>query len=197
MIKGEQPTTTGEIKIVPPIGEQVEQKFINYGELDKEDKDDESPMPFNNPVVPVNLDTIRQNALDINAPKKEKGTQAAADLDSLLNLQNISIGPSGGHIPGENEFLTPAEEIVKKDTMTQDKIEAKKDYFKSADFIPNLPTNTMPDSDMSTSSNYTINEAMQKIRDLVSELKTHGIKIESNEMTFENSNQIIINIDKQ
>ena len=58
------PETTsnyGEIKIVPPQGEEMPQKFINYGEIGKEE-DSEPPMQFNNPNPPVDLNSIRQNS---------------------------------------------------------------------------------------------------------------------------------------
>ena len=54
---------------------------------------------------------------------------------------------------------------------------------------------------LSTSSNnsnekYTLEEATDKIRDLVEDLKEHGINITTDEMDFEKSYQIIIKIDK-
>ena len=43
---------------------------------------------------------------------------------------------------------------------------------------------------------YTIDEATTKIRDLVNDLKEHGIDVKTDEMNFEKSFQIIIKIDK-
>ena len=45
-------------------------------------------------------------------------------------------------------------------------------------------------------SEYTTEEAMNKIREVVSELEKHGIKIKTDEMNFDKSYQIIIKIDK-
>jgi len=43
---------------------------------------------------------------------------------------------------------------------------------------------------------YTIEEATNKIRELINDLKDHGIKATSDEMNFEKSYQIIIKLDK-
>ena len=48
-----------------------------------------------------------------------------------------------------------------------------------------------------TTSNYTIEQATDKIRELVTDLKEHGIIINTDEMNFEKSYQIIIKIDKK
>ncbi len=197
-IPEEQPSTYGQVRIVPPVGEQQLEtpKFINYGEIDDEEDDDtEPPMQFINTSTPVDLNTLRENAMDINVPKTEK-TGPTADLDSLLNLQNMAAGPAVGNIPGTNPYLTPAEEIVKTDAQKPVQKEAVADYFKSADFIPNIPATTMGIPEIAISSNYTIDGAMKKIRDLIIDLQAHGLSVTSDEMNFENSNQIIIKIDK-
>lgn len=192
----EEKSTYGEIRIVPPAGEEPAPKFINYGEIDKEDDDDtEPPMQFNNPVTMTDLNSIRENAIDINAPKTETNN-STADLDSLLNLQNMAVGPAVGNIPGSNQFLSPAEEIVKTDAAMPIQQEKAADYFKTADFIPNIPTPTIENSQNEEKSNSNIDDAMKKIRELVTDLKANGISIESDEMNFENSYQIIIKIDK-
>ena len=45
--------------------------------------------------------------------------------------------------------------------------------------------------------NYTIEEATEKVRNLVKDLKDHGINIDTDEMNFEKSYQIIIKIYKE
>ena len=193
------PSEYSEIRVVPSIGEQTPQhpaKFINYGEIDDEEdeEDTEPPMQFINTSVPIDLNSIRENATDINIQKQEK-TGPTADLDSLLNLQNMSIGPAVGNIPGTNPYLSPAEEIVKTDNNKVPRQVKSEDYFKSADFIPNIPSRTIGIPEISV-TNYSIDGAMKKIRDIVEDFKNHGISIESDEMNFENSYQIIIKIDK-
>ena len=57
-------------------------------------------------------------------------------------------------------------------------------------------SNTSNDVSME-SSVYTIDEATDKIRKLVEDLKSHGIKINSDEMNFGKTYQIILKIDKE
>lgn len=192
------PETTsnyGEIKIVPPEGEELPQKFINYGEIGKENEDSEPPMQFNNPNPPMDLNSIRQNSVDINTPLTENNSPSA-DLDGLLNLQNMAAGPSVGNIPGTNKFLSPAEEIVKTDEIKPPVQEKAADYFKAADFIPNIPTPNVKFPENTGVNTNNIDNAMQKIRDLVTELKSNGISVTIDEMNFENSFQVIIKLDK-
>lgn len=196
----------GEIKIVPPTGTVPEssQKFINYGEIDKQDDDDDDtdpPMAFNDINAHQDLDALRDNAMDISTPKKiENNNAPTADLDSLLNLQNMAMGPAVGNISGMNEFRTPAEAIVKKDEIETPQPKVA-DYFKKPDFVPQSVTNPMvmeqgiPEMPI-PSRKYSIDDAMKKIKDLVTDLKEHGISIHADEMNFENSFQVIIKLDK-
>lgn len=197
-IPEDKPAGYGEVRIVPPVGEEEQQpnKFINYGEIDdEEDEDSEPPMQFHNTSEPIDLNDLRQNAMDINV-SSEQQSGPTADLDSLLNLSNMAAGPAVGNIPGTNQYLTPAEEIVKTDAQKEPEKEKTADYFKSADFIPNIPTTTMGIPEIVPSNDYTNDIAMKKIRDLVNDLKEHGISIQLDEMNFENVHQIIIKIDK-
>lgn len=199
-----EPTSFNEVSSVPPIVDintipstntlSEQSKFINYGEIDDDD-DDEEPMQFNNPVAPMDLNSIRNNAVDISAPKEEK-KMPSADLDSLLNLQNLGAGPSVGNIPGTSAFLTPAEEIVKTDATKVMPQEKAADYFKTADFIPNIAATNMGIPEMTIKTEYNVDSAMKKLRDTISELKSSGISIQADEMNFDNSYQIIIKVDK-
>ena len=199
-----QPSTFNEKTTVPPIVDinkvaspsllSDASKFINYGELDDDD-DDSEPMQFNNPVAPVDLNSIRNNAVDINAPKEET-KMPSADLDSLLNLQNLGAGPAVGNIPGTSSFLSPAEEIVKTDSTKIIPTEKTADYFKMPDYIPEMATTNMVVPEMPTKKEYNVDSAMKKLRDTISELKLNGISIQADEMNFDNSYQIIIKVDK-
>lgn len=196
------PSVPGFTAQAPSTPAQPEtSKFINYGEIDDDDDDDEPPMQFNNPVTPIDVNSIRNNSIDIGTPKEEKSLPSA-DLDSLLNLQNMSAGPASGTIPGANPFLSPAEEIVKTDSTKPVPKEKAADYFKTADFIPTVPNvsnfaaGNLGISEISSPANYSPETAMQKLRDAISELKVHGVAVHADEMNFENSYQIIIKIDK-
>lgn len=192
----EEPSKYGEIKIVPPIGDMQEtssQKFINYGEIDDDDDDaEENQREFNNIAAPIDLNNIRNTAMDINGPKEDKPLPSA-DLDSLLNLQNMSAGPASGVIPGANPFLSPAEEIVKTDATAPNHQKQTADYFKTVDIIPNIPASNY---EMTMMGKYNIEEAMNKIRSTITDLKEHGIAVKTDEMNFDDSYQIIIKIDK-
>jgi len=211
----EETSNYGKVVIAPPEGEEMPtNKYINYGEIGKEE-DDEEEVAFDLPQVsPVDVNQIKENATDINVDNKK-----TADLDNLLNL-NLSQSPVGG------DFITPAEKIVKTDPIIANETS---DYFQTPDLssvsMPTSPvepattiSSVTPDSDASNSifsiedsqpqtppsppiapiatGNYTIEEATNKIRDLVGDLKNHGIKVTTDEMDFEKSYQVIIKIDK-
>ena len=191
----EEKSTYGEIKIVPPIGEEapMEPKFINYGEIEIEEEGEGEPLEFNNNQTFIDINDIKDNAIDINkAPTSENNT--TADLDSLLNLQNMTSGPANGFIPGENKFLNPAEEIVKNDELEASNENKQDDYFKTADFIPTVNSN-IPETTIA-STNYNSSEAIENIRTLIKEMKEKGLSIEANELDFEKSYQVIIKLDK-
>ena len=77
----------GKVTIAPPEGEGDDTpmgKFINYGELEKEDNDDDDGgMPLM-PTPLINPDEIRKEATDIPT------NNSSADLDKLLNLSSIN-----------------------------------------------------------------------------------------------------------
>lgn len=237
----------GQIKIAPPAGEEEHQpRFINYGEI-QDDDEEETPIGGINPdstQYTPNIKDIKENAVDINAPKKEP----TADLDSLLNLNAASSGNSN---PEEHyKFITPAEEIVKTDASKANKIK-NEDYFKTPDLIPvdlpsevhtsketktvslseieeksktpqktqasqalhdsrydkktlnntNLNTTLFGDvqrPDFTTKRNdqFTVQQSIDMIRNLVEELNRHGVKAEIDEMNFSKSYQIIVKLDK-
>lgn len=187
----------GKVTIAPPEGEDMPtNKFINYGEINDEDDDEDDggntlDVPTSIPSIDINA--VKENSKDINT------STSGADLDSLLNIS----GPSSDSLT--NNFITPAEKIVKTDPLEQEKTE--EDYFKTPDLTSiNLPEisnpmnndlfNTTEPNEESSSSNYTIEQATEKIRELVSDLKDHGIKVNTDEMNFEKSYQIIIKLDK-
>lgn len=201
----------GKITIAPPEGEEMpnKPKFINYGEINDDDNDDSGQeLNFNQNIAPIDINEVKSNTADINTPANN--ASPTADLDSLLNINNSSvpIDPS----TGENfKFITPAEEIVKTDA-NKAKNEKVEDYFKTPDLVSvELPSEiqTTGTSNVSLSSildqppvikensnKYSIEEASNKIKQLVDDLKSHGVPINTDEMDFEKSYQIIIKIDK-
>lgn len=192
----EDKSNYGKVTIVPPEGEDMPvSKFINYGEIDNEDEGDEgeenslSIPPTFSPISSIDVNKIKSSSEDIN------NTSTGADLDSLLNI-NGSLNESS-----QDNFITPAEKIVKTDSID---INQQEDYFKTPDlssinlseidYSSNLKADLIKNED--SKSKYSIEEATKKIRDLIEEIKETGIKINTDEMNFEKSYQIIIKIDK-
>ena len=185
----------GKVTIAPPEGEDMPMgKFINYGEVGKEEDEEETTNLDMPPVtMSVDMDKVKENTTNINKP-----SSGGADLDSLLNLGNPTSS-----IP-TNQFITPAEKIVKTDS-GDNFVEKTSDYFNKADFS----SIDMPETRINTSNNnrfvssitgmgpYTIEEAKIKIKELITDLQNHEIKVKTDEMNFEKSYQIIIKIDKK
>ena len=192
----------GEVKIVPPMNDQSENKFINYGEIDKEEVEEPKDTYFNKvEVQPVNVSTIKENAMDIKA----KTSEPAADLDSLLNIQNVRPAQGASFVTkAKDQYLTPAEAIVKGEQHEEE----QKDYFK----IPNMSaTGVSLDSNPAASApvsilnipapvqektTYTIDDVTNKIREVVKDLESHGVKVTFDEMNFDTAYQVIIKVDK-
>ena len=210
----------GKVTIAPPEGEDMPMgnKFINYGELDKEEDEEEdggNTLDMPPAVTSIDINKAKEEAEDINM------NSSGGDLDSLLNLGNpTSSKPS-------NQFITPAEKIVKTDP-GEEPVEKTSDYFKmpeelrsinndavinpmdnnmfisstdstSSDNDTTLPTiqeETKEEEKEETTDTYTVEQASAKIKELVTDLKEHGINIKTDEMNFEKSYQIIIKIDK-
>ena len=88
----------------------------------------------------------------------------------------------------------------------QNKENKSKDYFSTADLsalnIPQETSNIVPINNGMipisnvAEENYTIEQATEKIRELVNDLKEHGVNINTDEMNFEKSYQIIIKLYK-
>lgn len=130
----EDTSNYGQIKIAPPEGEESSQplKFINYGEINEDDNDDDDEPTggFNflsNQDTP-SIEEIKANSADIHATS----SKPTADLDNLLNIPNPTAESQESSEP--YRFVTPAEEIVKTDAKkaSQEKVE---DYFKTPDLI--------------------------------------------------------------
>ena len=194
----EETSNYGKVVIAPPTNpddedpegeEKTMDKFINYGENNKEQN---IGMGMNGAglldVIPsINVNEVRQNATDI------KAASSGAAIDNLLNIPTS----------------TPP-------TMSKEEKAEKEDYFSSPELasikientsLPeqnNLSPSILPSIDStpiglgeSTTGNYTIEEATKKIKQTIEDLKNHGVSINADEMNFPKSYQIIIKIDKE
>ncbi len=162
-------------KVVPPT-ETEGNKFLNFENVDDDEGETEEleePMNFNDIKEPVDVNKLKKQAEDI------KPVQTSNNLDSLLNI----------NVPGPKVYNSHAEKAINEGfTPVQ---ESKKDYFAAPDFSTiDLPTVAEP-------AVYTVDDAMNKIRDLVRDLESHGISVHKDEMNFERTFQVIIKIDKK
>ena len=190
----------GKVTIAPPDegnSEEEQHKFINFGEIKKAEQEEENKNTFTekNEVQKIDITSITENAENIN--NNDIGNAA---LDSLLSFGNPSVPNTKAD---NNGFITPAEKIVKNDEqLANTSVDESSDYFKTPDLVSlQLPQavinpNVQNTGTASSESNYTVEEAMDKIRKLTDELRTHGIKINTDEMNFDKNYQIIIKIDK-
>ena len=171
-------------------------RFVNF--RNNED-DDDLELPAS--LTPKSI-TRTAESFDINPNK-----MGSAALDNMLNINQITGVTT-------REFLTPAEKLVKTDPYKKDR--KPEDYFKTPDLtevsVPagqlsinyedeyqeELEDESLYDNEIpGISTKYSIENAKEKIRDLVEELKNNGIKINIDEMDFEKSYQIIIKMDKE
>lgn len=206
----------GKVTIAPPEGEDMPMtsKFLNYGtKEDDDDEVDDSILDIPTSITSIDVDKVKDSTENI-----DKGPNDSADIDSLLNI-NSTTGQK------KQEFITPAEKIVKTNLDEDNKSE---DYFKTSDLssieLPNsvvIPTekeeekNEEPqvskeallnisneedskvEPQTTIDDKYSIEVATDKIRALVEDLKNHGIKINSDEMNFGKTYQVILKIDKE
>ena len=189
----EDDSSYGKVVIAPPEGEDAVptvNKFINFGELDKEDDDegdgDELLPP---PTMSIDINNVKNTAEDIN-----KQNTGDTSLDNLLNIGNpISSKPA-------QEFITPAEKIVKGEDIDDDDDEERvSDYFKMPEQFSTLEINPGLNPIVSPEpekESYTVDEAIDELKKTIDKLKEKGIKIDINEMNFDKSYQMIVKIDK-
>jgi ParB family chromosome partitioning protein len=188
----EDESNYGKIVIAPPEGDTempATNKFINYGEIGKEEDTEEEDENFAAPTVAVNVNEVKETAQDINT---DNG--GGTSLDNLLNIGNPTLSTPS------TEYITPAEKIVKGEDMDEDEEETVSDYFKMPEQFTSLeinPTISNPINEAPEKETYTVDEAVTEIKNLIDKLKEKGIKIDTNEMNFDKSYQMIIKIDKE
>ncbi|MBQ3297226.1 MAG: ParB/RepB/Spo0J family partition protein [Bacilli bacterium] len=183
----EDKSNYGKVTIAPPEGEEMpSSKFINYGEIDKEEE--KTPMPIPNVITSIDVNDVKENTNDIKSGESSNSGNA---LDSLLNLGNPTSS-----IPA-NEFITPAEKIVKTDSLEDPAEDTSSEYFNTSDLSNiELPPSIINPSEEENTGTYSIEEAVEKIKNTIEDLKKHGINLNADEMDFEKSYQMIIKIEK-
>jgi len=179
----------GKIVIAPPEGEeeQYQNKFINYGEIGKEEEEIKPDETLPPPTMNIDINEVKKNTEDINT-----NTNVGTSLDRLLNI---------GSTPNtkEEEYITPAEKIVKGEEFEDEP--QTSDYFKMPEQFASLDINSSLNSISNPTivekDTYTVEEAIEELKKTIDKLKEKGIKVDTNEMNFDKSYQMIIKIDKE
>ena len=184
--------------------ESGQPKFINFGEISKEDETDEDEINGN---TSIDINKLKEEASDINSNSISENE----GLDSLLKIDNpIALNNSDEKDASEFKFFSPAQEAIKESekNITSNKTE---DYFKAPDLVAvNLPDSvqinnvngvSFTDEDLKKKVNGIIeenpmNSAIEIIRNSLSQIENMGIKVEKDEMSLENSYQIVIKLEK-
>ena len=184
----------GKIVIAPPEDAEdmpdipAKNKFINYGEIGKEEDEEPEDESLPPPVTSIDISDVKKTATDIK-PNISGGTS----LDSLLNLN----GPSS---KSDEEYITPAEKIVKGEEIDDDDEETVSDYFKMPEQFTSLeisPAVANPVEATPVSSTYTVDDAVNDLKDTINKIREKGIKLDINEMNFDKSYQMIVKIEKE
>jgi len=190
----EEKSNYGKVVIAPPTeNEKVEEntemsKFINFGDTDLESAaggtvaaDTAIPVtsapatPQPTDIKPSVPDSALDNLLDVNKNKPVGERSKPQDYFELSELPSIKV-PDGA---------------IASNQATQSQVTD----VKPANPLPTIVTNAVPEAN-SAPENYTVEQATQKIRDLIEELKLHGVSVTADEMNFPKSYQVIIKLDK-
>lgn len=198
----------GKVTVAPPIGENMTteeniNKYVNYGEIDKDRLAQQNNINSRTDyytattVAPVDIRSMQEKANDISP----RSNEPVAALDSLLNIKQT------GPMNRDTNQVQERPNIPPMEVGQNIKNSSEKDYFASNDFknieIPQIevPTSSAAmtqDNVLSIPSIKTADSdvAINKIKDLVEELSSQGVKISIDEMDFGKSYQVIIKIDK-
>ena len=167
----------------------------------------------------IDINAMQENTQDISSIRE--ANSSGVDLDTLLKVNTSGDDSSVG---GGFKFFSPAEEAI-RESENNELPKNSGDYFKTPDLInvdlPNeatsFNTNTVSLSDSfnvnleedkeptiinSTpaepvvNDNNNINKAVSMIRDTLNQIEAGGIKVEKDEISLENSYQIVIKLNK-
>lgn len=176
-------------------------KFINYGEIDpdEDDEEEESGENFNfgttSAGLPVDISALKENTKDINEPQKKM-----ADLDSLLKINPVSTTPPQDPFSKSNSKFFDSDDKEEKPfsspTISTEKTPDISSFFGNAPTSLGFSSSNEQENTNPTNRKLTVKEAIEKIRENIKELEKSGISIDSDEINFENSYQIVIKINK-
>lgn len=184
--------------------DQGESKFINFGDIKKDDVNDDLNESEDEDTS-IDIDNIKENAVDLAMPSaNDQG------LDNLLNIDDASIINNSQNEESGFKFFSPAQEALNNSEKEEE--ESTEDYFKAPELVSvDLPDTIQSDEDeingmtlddevVSINNNErpknSMNEAVEIIRDCVDKIEKLGLKVDKDEMSLENSYQVVIKIEK-
>lgn len=185
----------GKVIIAPPQ-EEGQERFINYGEIEKEDNKQEISKDLEN------TEKAKTEPQPIIVPDNQ------SSLDSLLNIGQPTLTQVDKI---ENEIIkeTPESDEYFQTTDLNEMEQPTIDIFKEInenitpeqehlDVSSSSEENSIINIEKPTDSDkYSIEIAQNKIKQLVEELKDHEITISCDEMDFPETYQVIIKITKE
>ena len=157
-----------------------------------------------NPNYMKNDVFAQSKPMDINETMND-AAKNIADLDSLLKISPVPISEDEGD---EEEEVQPSFKFfspLDTDTKPSSKSNSKKTDHDAAEinsFFENIPGNNRNlTSYNERKPSYedrpiTIKDAINSIRDQIKQLERQGLQVDSDEIDFENSYQIVIKINK-
>lgn len=203
--------------LIDSTEENDSKKFINFGEIDSEEDEEESNNEDSQEIsvstnLPIDINNLKENTKDISTLQENDN---GADLDNLLRINTSSIDSSLND-GGDFKFFSPAQEALNE---SESEPIQSGDYFKAPELINvDIPTtdNTMPTKSVNLNqANYDLNnetkadsiininssenilqDSIDIIRDTIKKIEEKGLKIDSDEMNLENSYQVVIKIEK-
>ena len=218
-INVEEENNYGKVTIAPPQEGEKTDKFINYGEIGKKDEVPTAPNGFELPeTLPsqMNVNQIKEQATDINSSQGNSNSE----IDGMLNLTSGPITPAEKIVKdtvveeknSDDYFQTPDLSAVQNpninsqfSTITPAESNMNQPPEEPVDMSQSIINPLEPLKDIASTDNnlennsgvvYTVEQATEKIRNLVDDLKSHGININADEMNFPKSYQVIIKIEK-
>ena len=179
-------------------------KFINFGDIKKDDVNDDLNDDFDE-QEPIDVEALKENATDIAIPTdEEKG------LDSLLNIDSASMLNNDANNDSSFKFFSPAQQAINDSEKKEE--EKQEDYFQAPDLlVDDLPDEENTENDdisamdldngivsINTSKveKDPVNEAINIIRESLDKVEDLGLKVDKDEINLENSYQIVIKIEK-
>ena len=173
-----------------------EPKFINFGDIKRNDNADDKTESSS----AIDIEELQANTSDINSSSDQ-------GLDDLLKIGEPIISTDNND--NSFKFFSPAREALRESENEQENSKTE-DYFEAPELVSidlpdsiqtnNINSVSLGETDfveqINTDTKNPLNEAIDLIRQSIEKIEDMGIKIEKDEMSLENSYQIVIKIEK-